>query len=68
MRGFQAPNGGLVLVSTPSRRQRVLRRRWLALSVILGVAFAGGIIGQMSASRGDPAQPTPPGPWSYMPQ
>lgn len=68
MRGYEAPNGGLVLFTTPSRRQRMVRRRWLALSVILGVALAGGIIGQMSASRGDAAHPIPPGPLSYLPQ
>jgi hypothetical protein len=68
MRGFEAPHGGLVLFTTPSRRQRSVRRRWLALSVILGVALAGGVIGQMSANRGDASRPVPPGPLSYLPQ
>jgi hypothetical protein len=68
IRGYEAPHGGLVLFATSSRRQRALRRRWLALSVILGVALAGGVIGQMSASRDDASRPVPPGPLSYLPQ
>lgn len=68
MRGYEAPNGGLVLFTTPSRHQRLVRRRWLALGVILSVALAGGVIGQMSADRDNAARPVPPGPLSYLAQ
>lgn len=67
IRGYEAPHGGLVLLSTPTRRQRTMRRRWKALSVILGVALAGGVIGHMSASNHAPG-PTLAGPWSYLAQ
>lgn len=68
MRGYQAPHGGLVLFTAPSRHQRMVRRRWLALAVILAVALAGGVIGQMSATHHDAAHPVPPGPLSYLAQ
>ncbi|WP_309642822.1 hypothetical protein [Phenylobacterium sp.] len=43
------------------------RRRWTALAVVLSVALAGGVIGQMSAASDDDARPVPPGPISYLP-
>ena len=66
MRGYEAPHGGLVLFSTPSRRQRIRRRRWTAIAVVLSVALAGAVLGQMSSVRDD-ARPTPPSPFSYLP-
>ncbi|MDO8381142.1 hypothetical protein [Phenylobacterium sp.] len=65
-RGIEAPSGGLVLFTAPTERQRQTRRRSAALAVILGVAFAGGLIGQLSSVH-DAARPTPPGPFSYFP-
>ena len=44
-----------------------LRRRWGALAVILSVALAGALLGQMSVVRGDAARPTPPGPLDRLP-
>ena len=44
-----------------------LRRRWWALAVILSVALAGALLGQMSVVRGDAAHPTPPGPLDRLP-
>ncbi|MDP3852817.1 hypothetical protein [Phenylobacterium sp.] len=67
MRGYEAPHGGLVLFSTPSRRQRMARRRWTALAVVLSVALAGAVLGQMSSVRDDAERPVPPGPFSYLP-
>ncbi len=67
IRGYEAPGSGLVLLNTPTRRQRTMRRRWMALSVILGVALAGGLIGHMSATDTNTG-PTPAGPWSYLAQ
>jgi hypothetical protein len=65
---FDAPHGGLVLMAHTSRRQRSVRRRWMAAGVILSVALAGGILGQMSGGRGDASHPLPSGPLSYLPQ
>lgn len=39
-----------------------LRRRWLALAVIIATALAGALLGQMSVVRNDPGRPVPPGP------
>lgn len=44
-----------------------VRRRWLAVAVILAVAFAGALLGQMSTVRHDAARPTPPGPLDALP-
>lgn len=66
IRGYQASNGGLVLFTAPTERQRQSRRRGAALAVILGVALAGGLIGQLSSAH-DAGRPTPPGPFSYFP-
>lgn len=67
MRGYEAPHGGLVLFSTPSRRQRIARRRWMAIGAVLSIAVAGGVLGQMSAVHDDTDHPVPPGPFSYLP-
>jgi hypothetical protein len=67
IRGYEAPNGGLVLFNTPTRRQRMSRRRWLAVAVILCIAVAGGVLGQMSAPHDAANRPLPPGPFSYLP-
>lgn len=44
-----------------------VRRRWTALAVILAVAMAGALLGQMSVVRNDAARPVPPGPFSLLP-
>lgn len=46
---------------------RPVRRRWTALTVILSVALAGALLGQMSVVRNDTSRPTPPGPFSQLP-
>jgi hypothetical protein len=43
-------------------RDHSVRRRWAAIAVILGVALAGAVLGQMSVVRNDVARPVPPGP------
>lgn len=45
---------------------RSTRRRWTALAVILAVALAGALLGQMSMVRNDAARPVPPGPISLL--
>lgn len=51
----------------PSVGPQSIRRRWLAVAVILAVALAGALLGQMSTSRGDAMRPTPPGPFDPLP-
>ncbi|MDP1601309.1 hypothetical protein [Phenylobacterium sp.] len=50
-----------------SSGDRPVRRRWIALAVILSVALAGALLGQMSVVRNDASRPTPPGPFSQLP-
>lgn len=66
IRGYEAPHGGIVLFNAPTQRQRQARRRTAAVAVILGVAVAGGLIGQLSSAH-DAGRPVPPGPFSYFP-
>lgn len=40
--------------------------RWAALAVILSIALAGAVLGQMSVVRNDAARPVPPGPFSPL--
>jgi hypothetical protein len=56
--------GVIQLLSTP--RHGPGRRRGVALGVVLAIAVAGGLIGQLSAQR-DAAHPIPPGPFGYFP-
>ena len=65
IRAFDALTSGVVNYTAPSPRRRQTRRRTAAIAVVLGVAFAGGLIGQLSAR--DAAGPVPPGPFSYFP-
>lgn len=46
---------------------RSARRRWTALAVILAMALAAALLGQMSVVRDDAARPVPPGPLSLYP-
>ncbi|CAN5704414.1 hypothetical protein BH11PSE1_BH11PSE1_33290 [soil metagenome] len=66
IRGYEAPHGEVVLFTAPSQRQRQARRRSAAVAVILGIAFAGALIGQLSTAH-DVSRPVPPGPFSYFP-
>lgn len=65
IRTSDAPTIGVVRYTPPSPRQRQTRRRTAAIAAVLGVAFAGGLIGQLTAR--DAAGPAPPGPFSYFP-
>ena len=65
IRAFDAPTNNVVIFTAPSPRQRQARRRSAAIAVILGVAFAGGLVGHLSAR--DLAGPVPAGPFSYFP-
>ena len=65
IRGLDSPYAGVVHL-TPTPRHRPGRRRLAALAVVISVAVAGGLIGQLSARR-DAAHPIPPGPFGYFP-
>ncbi len=47
---------------------RMLRRRWWAVAVILAMAMAGALLGQMSVVRNDAGRPVPPGPLGHLPR
>ena len=65
IRGFENSTPGVVqLLSSP--RHGPGRRRAAAIGVVIAVAVAGGLIGQLSAQR-DAAHPIPPGPFGYFP-
>lgn len=66
IRSHEAPNSGLVLFTTSNPRRRLAQRRSVALAVILGVAFSGALIAQLSSAH-DAGRPVPPGPFSYFP-
>ncbi len=63
--GIESPYDGVVHLARPPRH-RPVRRRLAALCVVLSVALAGGLIGQLTAHR-DMAHPIPPGPFGYFP-
>lgn len=50
-----ASHGSLILFQAPTRRQRIARRRTVAVTAILALALASGIVGAI-ASRGGEAQ------------
>lgn len=64
IREIDRPYAGLVQLSP--HRGRPGRRRAAAVGVVVVIALAGGLIGQLSAHRDD-AHPIPPGPFSYFP-
>jgi hypothetical protein len=57
MRSYQASHGGLVLFTAPTRRQKIVRRRLFAVSTILSIALAAGLIGYVSNRHPDPYAP-----------
>ncbi len=65
IRGIESPYEGVVHLA-PSPRHRPGRRRLAALCVVVSIALAGGLIGQLTAHR-DASHPIPPGPFSYFP-
>jgi hypothetical protein len=64
IRGVESPYAGVIHLTPTPRRPG--RRRLAALVVVISVAVAGGLIGQLSARR-DAAHPIPPGPFGYFP-
>ena len=58
--------GGFGLSDDRMPRDHAAARRWLALAVILSVALAGALLGQMSVVRNDMSRPVPPGPLDHM--
>ena len=64
LQGYGTPTIGLTIFDSP--RRRPLRRRLLAIGMVLAVALAGGLIGGLSHAR-DAAHPIPPGAFGYFP-
>lgn len=62
-RGYEGFDPGLIQVSGG---RRPLRRRAAAIGVVVAVALAGGLIGQLTERR-DTLHPIPPGPFGLFP-
>jgi len=62
LRSLQGPRGGLVIFEPPNRRQRLARRRTVAISAIVALALASGLAGVLSG-----AHPTAPATSIYLP-
>jgi hypothetical protein len=68
MRSDFAPRHGFALAKTPSYRQQATRRRLMAICAILGLALTSGLIGSLTAPRGEVlAKAAATGPFSYFP-
>ncbi|THD77967.1 MAG: hypothetical protein E7812_12285 [Phenylobacterium sp.] len=67
MRSSFTSRNGFALMKTPNYRRLAARRRWMVVGAVLGLALASGLIGSLTASKGDLlARPTT-GPFSYFP-
>lgn len=62
-----APRSGVVLIKTPSHRQRVLRRRLGVIGGLLAFALASGLIGSLTHPSGEQLGRPHTGPFSYFP-
>jgi hypothetical protein len=72
MRSSFTSYSGLSLARTPSWRQQAMRRRLMLICAILALALASGVIGSLTAPRGDiasrsDASRSDVGPFSYFP-
>lgn len=67
MRSSFTARTGLTLIRSPNQRQLQSRRRMLAICAVLGIALASGLIGSLTAPRGQIAAHATTGPFSYMP-
>lgn len=64
IRGYIAAHGGLAYLETPSRRAAVAHRRAAALTAILTMASAVGLL--VAVTRDDPGGPAPPAPFPFV--
>jgi hypothetical protein len=67
MRSSFAPRGGFALLKTPNYRQQAARRRLMAVCTVLALALASGLIGTLTAPKGEVAAKVVTGPFSYFP-
>jgi hypothetical protein len=68
MRSSFAPNRGVQLTKTPSHRQQMARRRWIAVGGMLALAVVSGAIGALTTRQTDPrGSVVETGPFSYFP-
>jgi hypothetical protein len=67
MRSSFVSRSGFALAKTPNYRQQAARRRLMAVCAVLGLALASGLIGTMTAPKGDVLAKITTGPFSYVP-
>lgn len=65
MRSSFVSRNGFALAKSPNYRQQASRRRLMVVCAVLGVALASGLLGSLTAPKGEAAAPT--GPFSYFP-
>jgi hypothetical protein len=58
---------GFALAKTPSYRQQATRRRLMVVCALLGLALASGLIGSLTAPKGETLSRSTTGPFSYFP-
>ena len=67
MRSSFVSRTGLGLMKTPSYRQQATRRRLMAVCAILALALASGLVGTLTAPKGEAPGSGATGPFSYFP-
>ena len=67
MRSSFTSRSGFALMKTPSYRQQATRRRLMVVCAVLGLALASGLIGSLTAPKGDAVAQASTGPFSYFP-
>ena len=67
MRSSFVSRGGFALAKTPSYRQQAARRRMMAVIAVLSLALASGVIGTLTAPKGEVLAKITTGPFSYFP-
>ena len=67
MRSSFTSRTGFALMKTPNYRRQAARRRLMVIGAVLGLALVSGLIGSLTAPRGDVLARTTTGPFSYFP-
>jgi hypothetical protein len=67
MRSSFVSRGGFALTKTPNYRQQAARRRLMVVCAVLALALASGLIGTLTAPKGEVLAKVTTGPFSYVP-
>jgi hypothetical protein len=67
MRSSFVSHSGFALAKTPNYRQQAVRRRLMVVCAVLALALASGVIGTLTAPKGEVPAAVSTGPFSYVP-